>query len=436
VSLWIDRIKTHPINGQINTLKSVIQAVSERVQSDPNAVVSLERIERIISYLESVLKQVDPLLVSPQLLSNVAGPLTNALNELNNYKSNSNLNHLTNANAHLDATLNFIGQIPVVATSDDLANIRESASKYYEFLEKAMSTIKQAIDSIENDNKDSKAKLEGLTKEIGVQKQRLDNALNDFTKKSSDSIGDFIINSAKAEEERQKDFLAAAQDRLKLLNEENKNRDANFNENLGKFNNSFDKFLTASKDQFDNLNDSFKTQSEAQIKSIEEKKAYAEKIVGLIANTGMVGGYQRTANEERKGFIIWRRIATWSFVALIGFALVTFLITVNGHFEWGSLLGRLLVTITFALLAGYAGLQAEKHQKAERFNRTMELEIASIDPFLATLSDEERNQVKKQMAEKIFGQNNNSSMGEASESKNLLELVSMFLNTIQKILKR
>lgn len=88
-------------------------------------------------------------------------------------------------------------------------------------------------------------------------------------------------------------------------------------------------------------------------------------------------------------------------VGMVGFAIFAFKGTLD-EFEIGAFLARFGVVLTFGALAGYGARQADKHHKVERRNRRVELELASIDPFLAELPEAERNQVKAAVADRLF----------------------------------
>jgi hypothetical protein len=166
---------------------------------------------------------------------------------------------------------------------------------------------------------------------------------------------------------------------------------------------------------------------------IEEQKRHAEKLVGIITDTGMVGGYQRIADEERRASRLWKGIAFFTMIGLICFAVWAFNATLERPFDWGPAISKLLVTLAFVFLAGYAGIQVERHQRTERTNRRLELALASVEPFLATLSAEERNEVKKQLAEKLFIQaDEHAAPAEHIEAKPVVDMVkAIYDNTIK-----
>lgn len=428
MSQWIDRINNHQIFSLINNLQSLIEGSREIAQHDPNANSALERIDKVISYLKSLLSQTDQNLINPGILTNITPHLNNVLNEINSYSRNHNIGHLNNANTNIDNLLPFLGQIPAISTSADLINLKELSEKYYKFLDDLIIKIRTETVSFENERKNITTRIEELSKEISTQKQRLDNALNDFTNKTSEFINKFIKESIEAENKRRIIFDEESNERLSETKNAEEKRIEIFKNQMNVFESTISKLITDSGQKIQDLIKNYEDQVKSKIDFIENQKVYAEKIVGLVSITGMSGGYQRVANEELKSYKFWTMVAFFSLLGLVIFALVSFhSVASKETFEWGELLSRLLVTIPFALLAGFAGLLAERHKRTERINRQRELEIASIDPFLATLTDEERNQVKKQVAAKIFGEkNSDDSLTGDKDSKNILELVEKF----------
>jgi hypothetical protein len=75
-------------------------------------------------------------------------------------------------------------------------------------------------------------------------------------------------------------------------------------------------------------------------------------------------------------------------------------------------------------------MQVSRHQKNERGLRQAELEIASLDPFLATLDDKDRNEVKKEFASRYFGQREAEAKNENPDPK-LLDLAGSLVKALQ-----
>jgi len=103
-------------------------------------------------------------------------------------------------------------------------------------------------------------------------------------------------------------------------------------------------------------------------------------------------------------------------VGLAGVAIWAFWVATHTQFNWGLFSSRIFVALPFGIIAAYAARQADKHHDLERRNRRVELELASIDPYILPLPEEVRHEVKRQLAERLFGQSEPIQSGKASDS--------------------
>ncbi len=137
---------------------------------------------------------------------------------------------------------------------------------------------------------------------------------------------------------------------------------------------------------------------------IIQHKMNVEKLVGVIGNLGVTSGYLTTANDAKKTVRIWQMITVGAMLALILIAYCIFLPNIEAGFTWSGFAGRVFVTLTVGALAAYAGTQADKYQKVERYNRRLALELEAIGPFIAPLSEEKQADFRVKIGDRSFGQ--------------------------------
>lgn len=193
--------------------------------------------------------------------------------------------------------------------------------------------------------------------------------------------------------------------------------------------------VTAIGESQEKLEVEYGLQVQAYLDDLEEKKTAAEKIVGAVAQTGMVGGYQKIANAEQKTTRVWQVVTVLSILGFVGLMLFVVPTPADGVLEWSELIGRTLAALGLGGLAAYAGKEASKHAERERHNRRIELEIASVGPFLAELPKEERDAIIKEVADRTFGRGTHPlSVDDApATTSGLLELLRM---TVSELIKR
>lgn len=172
------------------------------------------------------------------------------------------------------------------------------------------------------------------------------------------------------------------------------------------------------------------------MEGISEHRQRAEELVRVIANTGMVGGYQKIANDERKAANIWQGIAVGAFVCLILFAIFAFAATLGSNVSWQVFVARAFVAATFGLLAAYAARQADRHESVERSSRRLELALASVDPYLVNLPEDIQHRVKQELAMKFFGEAPEIGQKSDEVNGNLADLLRMAIETTQELARK
>jgi hypothetical protein len=137
--------------------------------------------------------------------------------------------------------------------------------------------------------------------------------------------------------------------------------------------------------------------------AIEYRLIEAKKIVGIIAGTGMAGGYQRDANLERNSYYVWSVLTIAGFAGLIFFAVQMFYAaSINGELNLVNALSRLAVVISFGVFSGYAGKTATKHRDSERTQRHKQIALESVNSFIEDLEPLEQQKIKQKIAEEFF----------------------------------
>ncbi|MCC5860267.1 MAG: hypothetical protein JJT90_19115 [Ectothiorhodospiraceae bacterium] len=373
-----EKINEHPSLSRAEEVRSLLD-VLDGLDLSTEVRESLHRLRRVIDLFLSQVSSADPELTSFQALKSADQQFSKIKQELTQFKSNKNANHITNASAAADSILSSARALWVPAIDLDLDQMRDAISSFRKsvgqnarYAEQELAETRKAIEILREE-------ANTLKNSIKEQKSRLDSVVNEFQSQFS-----------KAEEARRSEAASA----LKTEEETMEKLRSSYEE-------KFDASIDNAKKNLNNVSEDLSAKADGYISELENLKDKAERLVHVIANTGMVGGYQRVANEERRVGRFWDGVSLLSLAGMVGFAIYAFRGTFE-DFNPGVFLARFGVVLTFAALAGYGARQADKHHKVERRNRRVELELASIDPFLAELPDDERNRVKAAVADRLF----------------------------------
>ena len=382
MSQFIEKIQQHPFNNSVDIFKSSISDIETIDNLSIDEAEIINRIKSVILFSENRLLSTDPYLIPLNSLAAINNALISINTEIGHFKANRNIAHLNNANNYIDNILIHISNVCTPISANELENVRESIITFRK-------SIGQQLRHAEGDYQKLNSEATILKKNIEL----INNTLEDQKKVIRQNVEKYDSDYKNSEKERTnifQNYITAAKNELDI--------------ELQKLNVQFKEFSDKMNDVFNSTKNNYKSEVDAFIGSLQALKKQAENIVGVIGNTGVVGGFQQFANKERRSAFWWKIIASASFIGLITFGILSFKLTVGSEFNWGVLGARLFAASTFGILAAYAARLADKHDFSEKLNRKMELELASIDPYIVNLPEQLKNDIKKQLSEKLFGQ--------------------------------
>lgn len=370
-----ERFREHAVHGVLHDLQTLLDALRTET---PGGLDQVERLRTAARHIASLIQQSDPYLISFRTLDALEAQLTSMAGVIATYgaQETEDLSPLTQANLHIEEALSLSGSLPSQAMPDGKAmrqsvlSLRRSTKEVLSALEAESEVTRNRLTElgveIERERDALAEKLEPVKRsvtdigtQIEAQKMRLDSALNEFQATSTQ-----VVKSADAA--------------LKEVSD-------------------------AGAERFEEVAADLETKTSDVMTRLLQLQSDAEEVVGAIGSTGMTGGFQKYANEQREQADKWRVVAACS----LGFLVV---LTTISLFFWGSedigsghTVGRVLLSASLGALAAYAGNQSSAHRRREREARRFELEVAAFDPYIALLPEDRRNEVKVEMARKIFG---------------------------------
>lgn len=157
----------------------------------------------------------------------------------------------------------------------------------------------------------------------------------------------------------------------------------------------------------------------------------------IVAGDSATSGYMRNVNHERKHANIWRRCSIGFIIATAVwlFGYIIFFLLNEGDVSWKII--PLAISLTGVLLFGavYSGQQSSRHRNNEQRLMQMALQITAFEPFVSSLDNAEKNQLRKEVAASIFV---SDSQNEASndESSIPVSAIGEFAKLIDKITRK
>ncbi len=412
MSFYEERLNTHQVHNTLSTLKTRIEKlISEQFVEDV-VLEHLIRLINILSYTETSLKLSDPEKVAESTINQINKICDTIAMDLDHYDNDKNINHLIAANTpkadniliHLQQLPKTIPEIDYDEHKEVLSNLSKSIFNVIGDITKERDEFKKKIDGYKNVLNQLENNVKQQNQNIENQKTRLDSAISQFQTQFSeaeDRRRESFENSIKTNNQEHMKFKDNIQNELNLFTQE---KQKEVTQHINKFNEDAGNRLSVFKDDSNNALNTLKGDSDATMKYLSERKEEAKNLLNIIANIGSTGNYNKIATQEKIVAEILRVLAVIFMVAgIYVIGTVVFNISKTG-FDWKLLLSRVGVTITIFIPAFYLARESSKHRQREIHNRKMELELASIGPYLELLPDDKKNELKATLTEKFFGQ--------------------------------
>lgn len=401
--MWDDKFEGHGVHNTLEQLRDSLGAADEKAAERNDTEETVRRLFRLLDHIDEVLASVDPELVPFVGLDQVNQHLTNAKKNVDQFRSRGNVASLNSqANTHVEHALRELAQIRQLYTPEDLQGIREHITSYrrsaaqltrhletdveeahqqVDELNKAVdSTLTEVKDAAESRSAEIKQKLENRLQQLSEQLDKREQELQNLKQRTDQAIDRFQEQFSNAQEKRLSDH----------------------NETLQEQRQKFTELFEGAESELTTLQKDTRKEVDALLETIGEQRQKAIDMVGVIANTGLTGGFQKTANEEQGAADRWRRVAIVSLVGLVGVAVWAVVEATGAGFTWEKLAAKGLLTASIGVVATYAIRESTKHRSRERRNRRLELELQSIGPYVQELPAEKQVEIKDKLVERLF----------------------------------
>lgn len=393
MSQWSEKIKNHQVWVLLQDLGPVIDAAFSIEGIDSETIDSLARLKSILSFSGRRLAGADSFLFQAGVFDNLASSLQSMIQEVQNYIANGNTGHIANANANGDSALTYLAQLNVQLTTEDFIAAKESAESYRLSVNKALKGVTGAATQLKSEIDLLQTRTAELSTELTSEQKRLTNIATEFQGQFSTAQELRSTTFASDQKERQDSFTTL----ISEYSQKHGEQESGFTKQLADIAKIHESELAG-------LKKSFVDDAAILLKEILDRKSEVEQLVGVIGNLAVTSGYLTTANDAKKSVRMWQIITVGAMLLLIEIAYVAFLPVIEKGFNWPSFAGRVFVALSVGALAAYAGTQADKYLKIERYNRRMALELEALGPFIAPLSEKEQTDFRIKVGERSFGQ--------------------------------
>jgi len=166
-SRWAEEFTRHPFQAIWTGIKNDLESTEVDDQTVITSVAELARLKRVVSYLDEVIRTVDPDLTPRSVWNNFQSQADACLQQIKTYLSNKDISHIRQANEHADNLLTYVRPF-MVLPQEALSALQKSAQTYATRLENHVASFKNLSNStlieIKKDREGAAARLRELSK--------------------------------------------------------------------------------------------------------------------------------------------------------------------------------------------------------------------------------------------------------------------------------
>jgi hypothetical protein len=416
---WEELYENHPIHETLKWLRECV--TTEFDDLDEDEAIEKRRFIKLLSKYEDILEGLDVEVIPFNQLDSLNTALRNAnfTNQINAYKEKGNVGNLVEAN---NLFTNQITQLCLLWSLGTTTEYHKPLKDIESLIDSTSQSLVQKKDKFNED-------LKGLQSKSEEQETRLSDLANLIEKNKTEvesHISNWQSQFSSAQETRSQDY--------------NNWRNTFSNESKQEI----DSLIEENAEKLEKNNKEFSIEIDGLLTDGKEKHQSILELYEITAGDSVGASYLKNANDERRQADIWRIMSVLFIALTVTWMLFAYFsisnhsanadITLsknmgkaseskrstnepskkaielgadriyNNNFPWYKLF--LTFSLSGVLLWGsaYSAQQSTKHRTNEKRNRWFALEVKSIDPFISTLDVEHRNEIKRQLTERIFGQ--------------------------------
>lgn len=374
-------------------LKKVIQDIEDYLYSNDNNLNQTDR--NTINKILFKLRNIDVIIenIDEDLINEI---IDNDYNNLETYCNNftsGNNNYISNLSSSTDSIINKI----IIYIDFNMLLSNNSGIKRYVRAYKSEITRQNKILSIE---------VEDLLNTIQEKK-------NSIEDKES------MLNNKIEELKNTFDLISKNQEELKnnidnLLEESKKNVDISIESEQTKLDELYESKEQEFEKNFNELSENYKSKFNELLKELTLKDEKVSKLIGIVGEKARIGEYKRNADSSHKERIIWQVLTVILFI--IAFILMLYVTITSKDYNKFTIFKYIISAILMGA-STYTAKQASNSRKDEVYYRKQELELASIDVYLESMEPANREEIKKNLSTKMFGQAQNTYTNKYDDKK-------------------
>lgn len=383
MTTWDERLDSHPAMNRIDAIRTT---VSQQLNDDELGEAArpwLQRFKRVLDVVHGRLQAVDAELVSAAVLQSLDTSLQEVQTRLQNFLSSGDAQQLAQADPRVDSILQSSTPLMAAILWDEreVEDLREHVTNYRRSAGQLLASLSKEAEDLGKELGQIRASVAETSQAHGAKFEELSNSVKEERQTMEAALTDFRESFSTAQDERRTT--------LSDLLEEQTAR--------------FSEALKALDEEAENQRLEASDEASRLVNEMEGYRDQAAQLVDAVGNIGTAAGFGRYASEQKRAADWLRGLAVVVVLGAVGFA-VWALSVAASDLTWQRTIAKFTVVALLGGLAAYLGRQSGVHRDREATAKRVQLELAALDPYLALMDAGKRDEVKIEIAKKLFGQ--------------------------------
>lgn len=250
---------------------------------------------------------------------------------------------------------------------------KEEARRYSQSLNPRIQAIKREIEALEGRLSELGDSASGQNTELTERVDGLKGELEAAGTRVDELISDQDAKFTEAQEERRREFASA---------------------------------LRTASDELSSAQADFEEKKDEAVTRLAEVRGEIEKTAAELGGSAVAVNYGEEAKEQNRA-AFWWTIVTIALLLLAASVPVA-LGVLEAKQSPESVAGKISIALIIAGVAGYVANLAHHHRERSARARRLQIELNAFGPFIATLNEEDRDDLRSTIVWRFFGPDNTS----------------------------
>lgn len=380
----IDQFNNHVIFEKLGQLHQLLELQDTKEKVD---IENYTFFYSTYSYIVDRLKLSLPVLINEPELVQLSSEVEAGTAQINAFIGNSNIGHLTNAANNFYSALNRTRNLPFPLSKSDfnfsksVVSFQQAVKNNYEALDNIFLKLQEELKATQEDLATKQIQISSLEKALSDKQTEIQNVLLNYNA----------------------EFEALKMHANSTVETERKKFIENFDADRKAFTDLINADKETYKTGFETQKLSLEKQSSEVIEGLQIQLSEAKKIVNIVGDVGITGNYQIIANQHKSDANLFRWVTLAIMTVMSGLIVWSIIELSDKDFDIYKSLVRIIAAAVLTYPAIYASRESTKHRNLETKNRNLELELASIGPFIELLPEDTKQKIKEVLVSKYFG---------------------------------